>query len=476
MSSPPVFDPWTTAWAYADVVATTYAPAGVWRQRQAWRLDRLLRDIAPASALYRERLAETDCTAAPLERLRQMRPVGKRELMQRFGEWVTDPEVTLAGLRAFLADRANRGEPYLGRCIAWESSGTSGEPAVFVQDAQALAVADAVEAARGPLAPAGVAALAGAWRVGTRIALVSATDGHFASVIAFERARLLNPWLRDVSRSFSFMQPIGALVEQLNRFAPTVLATYPSTAWVLSEEQAAGRLRLSLQAVCTGGETLSPAVRRMVHERFRAPVRNSYGASETFVIATECRSGRLHLNADWIVAEPVDEHFRPLPDGEVGATTLLTNLANRLQPIIRYDIGDRVRFVPGTCDCGSSLPVIEVEGRNDDVLTLEAENGRVVHLSPLALVALLEEDVGVFDFQVLRRGTRALQLDLVRPPGPAGSGAARAVELLTRFLSAQGLAGIRIEVRERPGLPARGRSGKQRRILNTAATPQPRRN
>ena len=33
---------------------------------------------------------------------------------------------------------------------------------------------------------------------------------------------------------------------------------------------------------------------------------------------------------------------RPVPAGRLSHTTLLTNLANHLQPLIRFDIGDRI--------------------------------------------------------------------------------------------------------------------------------------
>ena len=57
-----------------------------------------------------------------------------------------------------------------------------------------------------------------------------------------------------------------------------------------------------------------------------------------------------------------------MPAGEPGHTTLLTNLANHVQPLIRYDLGDGVLVHRAACACGSPLPVIEVEGRGDDML------------------------------------------------------------------------------------------------------------
>jgi phenylacetate-CoA ligase len=403
--------------------------------------------------------------ATALQALQTMAPLRKAEAMQRFGDWVTDGDLSLPALRAFVHARAQRGEPVLGRYIVWESSGSGGEPALFVQDAAALAASDAIEAARGPLSLSATSALA--WALGPRIALVGAVDGHFASVVSFERTRALNPWLQARSRSFSFLQPVARLVEQLQAFAPTVLGTYPSMAWVLSQEQAAGRLALSLEGLWTGGETLTPAVRRELGDRFGVTVRDSYGASECLFIANECRCGHLHLNADWVILEPVDVAGRPVPEGEMGATTLLTNLANRVQPIIRWDIGDRVRFVPGRCACGGALPRIEVQGRSDDVLSFEGRDGRAVHLSPLALTTVVEDEAGVFDFQLRQCGKQSLSLCLHAPCD--AKAAARAGGALRGLLARSGVGGARVDVRRDTHAATRGRSGKQPRVIRAAA-------
>jgi phenylacetate-coenzyme A ligase PaaK-like adenylate-forming protein len=457
-----VFDPWGTAACYADALLVTPAPASAWQQRRSERLGEILDHAAHHSRLYRERLAHAGA-GTPMQRLARMRPVGKPELMQRFADWVCDPRLKLEELQAFVHQPAQRGRAFADRWLVWESSGTSGEPALFVQDEHALAVADALEAARGPISLSGIGSGFGL----ERIAFVGALEGHFASVVSFERARELNPFLADSARSFSFLQPLAQLVEQLNGFEPTVLASYPSMAWVLAQEQREGRLRLALKSLWTGGETLTPAVRRTLARQFRAPVRDNYGASECFLIASECSCAKLHLNADWTVLEAVDARGRPVPEGEFGEATLLTNLANRVQPVIRYQLGDRIRFMPGGCACGSSLPVIEVQGRCDDVLTLEDARGRPVHLAPLALTTVLEDGAGVFDFRLRRSGRRELQLDLFGTPAPRGR-VRDARAALRDFLGRQGLEATRVHCHCEDCAAVRGRSGKQQRIVGDA--------
>jgi phenylacetate-CoA ligase len=146
-----VFDAWHSAWALGDVLATTHAPAAQWRQRQALRLARLVEAAAGGSRWFRARLRHVRPDTDTASLLAQLPVTHKRELMARFDHWVTDPALKLDALRAFTHDPARRGEALLGRYQVWESSGSGGEPAIFVQDARALAVADALEAARGPV-------------------------------------------------------------------------------------------------------------------------------------------------------------------------------------------------------------------------------------------------------------------------------------------------------------------------------------
>src|SRR5882672_6654610 len=139
----PPFDPWFSSVVAADVVAATHARADGLVARQSRRLAELLAAAARGSRLYRGLLGGRDPARVRLSDL----PVAhKTELMNDFDGWVTDPRLKFDALRRFTADRSRIAEPFLGRYMVWESSGSSGEPAIFVQDASAMAVYDALEA------------------------------------------------------------------------------------------------------------------------------------------------------------------------------------------------------------------------------------------------------------------------------------------------------------------------------------------
>ena len=438
----------------------SHAGAAALKARRSQRLAALVSCAARDSPLYR-RLLKGFNVASP--RLADLPIAHKSDLMNRFGDWVTDSRLRLDELCRFTADPARIGEAFLGRYMVWESSGSSGEPGVFVQDAAAMAVYDALEALRRPW-PRPLQRLVDPWYLAERIAFVGATGGHFASTVSAERLRRLNPALMSTLREISFLQPARRLADELQALSPTVLSTYPSAAVMLAQEQSAGRLHIQPKEVWTGGETLSRPMRRFVQQVFDCPVIDSYGASEFLSLASECTYGHLHLNSDWAILESVDDRGCPVPSDEIGSTTLLTNLANHLQPLIRYDLGDRIKLHSPPCACGSSLPVLEVQGRSGDPLLLEAPGGAQVHVLPLALTTVIEDEAGLFDFQVEQQGPCDLRLHTPMQGEAAKTILDRARSVLAAFLARQGAPAVRIHCHS--GQPSQRTSGgKIQRVM-----------
>ncbi len=460
-----VFDPLRLGAFALDVLACGHATPQALVVRQKARLAKLLDAAVRGSRIYRERLHGTTPGTTPLSALPA---VSKSELMARFDDWVTDPQLKLAELSAFTADPQRIGEPYLDKYLIWESSGTSHQPGMFVQDARTMAVYDALEALRRS-PPRPLQRWFDPLLLAERIAFVGATSGHFASMVSMQRLRQLNPWLAQRLGCFSILQPTAALVGQLNAFAPTVIATYPTAAALLADEAGRGALHFVPKEVWTGGETLSAAVRQRVELALGCSVRNSYGASEFMSIGWECGYGKMHVNADWVILEPVDERGRPIPVGQPSYSTLLTNLANYVQPLIRYDLGDQMTVRAERCECGSPLPVIEVQGRRDDPLVMAGRDGQPVTLLPLALITVLEDQAGVFDFQLRQRDDHTLVLRLDLHGAEAATVVARCRAALQNFAATQGVAPIRVLAELGQAVP-RGRSGKAQRVV---AQPSP---
>jgi phenylacetate-CoA ligase len=455
----PPFDPWRTCIAMMEVSRGSAATPIELGRMQSQRLTALLR-AARRSRLYSEIIGGQELSTLSVTDLPVMR---KHELMDQFSAWVTEPAVSLDALRAFMAKPENIGSAFLGRFMPWESSGSHGEPGIFVQDSAALAVYDALEYHRRRV-PRPIDQVLDPWGLAERKVFIGAIDGHFASTCSIERLRRLNPVLASTLHSLSFMVPIAELTDQLHAIQPAFIATYPSVAVMLAEERLAGRLDVAPREVWTGGETLTDGMRMFIAQAFGCTVVNSYGASEFMSLASECPHGSLHLNSDWVILEPVDDAGRPMPPGEAGATTLLTNLANHTQPIVRYDLGDRVALHDTPCACGSHLPVITVQGRSGDVMHLgKGANGQA-RISGLALSTVLETVSGLTDFQLIQTTASRLELRTGLPVTRASDVLQQAQAVLQAFLLSQGAQGVEIECHgDRPS--QRTRNGKAERII-----------
>lgn len=431
------------------------------RRREA-RLASLLAFAKDRSAFYGERYAHLPSRGSALSSLA---PVTKAELMANFDDWVTDPAVRRDGIERFVGDPALIGTPYLGRYTVFATSGTTGRPAVFVHDADAASVYLALAAVRRLLPLLSAHTLGAFVRAGCRTAAVVATGGHFTSSVIAGLARRRFPRLSGASRTFSLLAPLPDLVRDLNEFRPAILGTYPTAMAVLAAEREAGRLRIAPALALTGAERLTAATRDRIASAFGCPVRDTYAASEFMGLAYDCERGRLHVNADWLVLEPVDGDYRPVSPGTPSYTALLTNLANRVAPLLRYDLGDSVMEFPDPCPCGSPLPSIRVEGRRDEILTFPSSSGRPVPLLPLALETVVEEIPGVGSYQIVQTGPDRLRLRLDAAPGHDRARTGDAVaERLRGFLSAQGLPQVSVDVtEERPVRDPAG--GKLRRVF-----------
>jgi phenylacetate-CoA ligase len=453
-------DYWNVLSRVSELCWTRWQGADEIRRVQRKRIGELVAFARAQSPAYRELYGDLPEGNVELARLP---PVTKRELMRRFDDWVVDPGIDRESVDGFTRDPGRIGELLFGRYAVWKSSGSTGEPGVFLHDVDALATYDGLIASQvqsptvaGPYA-FGVLAHAG------RAALIAATGEHFASISSWQR--LARASRRALTLELSVMQPQEEWVAELNRFQPAFLASYPTALLLLAAEQDAGRLRVSPTIVWSGGEHLTEAARRTIGRAFGCLVINEYGTSECLSIAFGCNAGWLHVNADWVVLEPVDREYRPVAPGKVSHTALLTNLANRVQPIIRYDIGDRVVVKATPCACGSALPAIRVDGRCDDTVALRRPDGEFVKLLPMALATVVEEASDLHCFQIVQQGDQRLSVRLHEDEPRRRSHAWRAARRALRtLLEHHALPNVRVELDTLPP-QIEPHSGKLRQVL-----------
>lgn len=429
--------------------------------RQRARLTELVTHARSHSPFYRNLYAGLPEWTT----LADLPPVGKPQLMAAFDEWVCDRRITLSGVRAFMESGASAGTPYLDEFFVCSTSGTTGHPGLFVHDRTACRIYEAMSI---PMDLAWLSPLQWVQLLyhRTRWGVVVGTGGHFAGEGWIDYLARRHWWRRNNWRSFSLQLPLPRLVSELNKFQPAILTSYPSALEVLAAEQRAGRLHLSPVIVELGGESIDACGRARIAEAFGENVpHNAYAASEFLMIAFDCPQDWLHVNTDWVILEPVEADFSPTPPGRPSHSVLLTNLANRVQPIIRYDLGDSVTVRPDPCPCGNPLPAIRVEGRRDDVLRLNDAGGRTVSILPLAIGSVVDEIPGVVRGQIIQLGPTALSVRLdISPDAEPDPVWQRACAALRDYLIAQGLPDIEI-VRDDTRPKRSPTSGKFRQVI-----------
>ena len=434
-------------------------------QREAIQKDRLQAMVAYArrNSPYYAKLYE----GIPEQfTLSDLPAVNKRQLMEHWDDWVTDRSVTLDQINDYMGDPDNIGRKWQGKYMVLTTSGSTGNPLVMLCDRTANNVMGAISASRSYARKEDMRAFI---RRGGKSMGVFAEGGFYLANSSIRARLLMMPWKKRQLGISSALYPTEKIVEQLNKFQPAMLGGYPSNLELLIDEQNSGRLHISPVIVMTGGEHLSDDLRRRLSEAFHCYAQTSYACTEGGAVACECTRQHLHINDDWVIVEPVDSQGNPVPEGKLADKYLLTNLFNYTQPMIRYEVTDRIILHREPCPCGNPSPWLEIEGRNDDVLTF-SEGEQDIRVPPLAIYAKLKEVHELRRFQLLKYPQNRVELRLEPGSGIDRAEAfERASEALRELLAVYGIGHVMVALSEE--LPKQHPvSGKFKHVYN--ADPQ----
>ena len=420
--------------------------------RQRAGLRALLAHAIECSPFHRRRLAAVnpgDVEVADLPRLPVMT---KAEMMGSLADVFTDRRLSPSLVERGLAATTREPVPILGRYVALGSGGSSGQRSVFVSDRDALV--EFLGALTRPLMKR-LLTSGGPPPGGLRIAMVAAASAVHAtgSAPAFTAGERM---------PFQFLAvpvtlPLAEIVARLNALQPPALAGYPSILARLGAERRAGRLRIAPMSITSTSETLLPALRAAISDGFGVPVVDMFGSTEGLVGASDPDDHVLAFNSDSCIVELVDDRNRPVAPGARATKILLTNLSNRVQPLIRYEMHDGFVQRPAAAT-GAHLRAI-VEGRSDDMLRWDG-----VDVHPLVIRAVMVKSPEVVDYQV-RQTRRGVEVVALAPPA---LDVERLRDGLVRALDAAGLPRPEVTVRAVSHLERHPDTGKLRRFVPIA--------
>lgn len=364
-----------------QVLLSVLATMRRFRQHEQWTREQLVEHQARALRQVREYVY----AHSPFYRqfhqglfhrpLHQLPVLTKGMMMEHFDELVTDRAIHLEEVEAH---RANlRGdEQFLGRYRVNTTSGSTGHPGIFLFDrSEWITVLASFARAR----EWGGVKLDLTHRIKTAT-VASTSPFHMSSRV---NATAHSWWMPEIRLAAS--EPLETIIARLNAWHPEVLIAYASMMHTLADEQLAGRLQITPHALFTSSEVLTAEMRRSIVEAWGEKLFNQYAATESGSLAAECEYHLgMHLMEDLVIFEVVDKDNHPVPPGDYGDKLLITNLFNRTQPLIRYELGDSVRLANIACPSGHPFRIIDdIQGRVEEVLTFPSTAGGAVQVQPL---------------------------------------------------------------------------------------------
>lgn len=358
------------------------------RQLQLQKLQRLLIDAQQNVPYYRDLFARMNFDPHQLKSLWHLE---KLPLLSK-----SDIRANLESLKAENAEGLSR----------YNTGGSSGEPLVFFISRERVAHDVAAK-----------------WRA-TRWWSVDIGDPE--AVIWGSPIELgAQDWMRLLrDRLFrSYLIPafdmaadkLDGFIEQLQMYRPKMVFGYPSALAHIAQHAIRKGIdlnRLGTKVVFVTSESLYDHQRKLIERVFGCPVANGYGGRDAGFIAHECPHGGMHITAEDVIVEVVDQDGRSLPAGALGEIAV-THLATRDFPFIRYRTGDMGILSYWPCSCGRGLPLLEVvQGRSTDFVV--AQDGKVMH--GLSLIYVLREIDRIEEFKIIQESLDKTTVQIVAGP------------------------------------------------------------
>jgi len=425
----------------------------LWKIRDE-RLRALVEHAREHSRWHAERLGSVEPSSLHGSDLSMIPPMTKADLMDNWDEIACDPRLSLDLASRHLDRIARDGAAFLlDEYLVLATGGSSGRRAIVALDFEGFALGMVMIQRRAfwlRLKSGDVGELP------VRVAsLASVNPVHMGGALnaCFSQPNLVKMLPVGLSR------PISEIVHHLNEMEPHVLAGYASVLHELALQKLAGALTIQPAAVEAAGEPLLPEARACIEEAFGVRINNLWGSTEGgYFASTYPGTEGLVINEDICVLEPVDERNRPVPPGQRAAKVLVTNLLNRVLPLIRYEITDEVTLLEPLPDGPwHGRRVADIQGRRDDAFRYAG--GVFVH--PHLFRSVLTQLVDVAEYQVVQT-TGGAEVAIVAGKAIDPRAAAKRLE---DELEAAGLAGAVVRVSRVDRLERHPQSGKLKRFV-----------
>lgn len=361
------------------------------------KLRKMLHYVWKNSAFYRDtfekaNIKEEDLDALPMSCF----PVlDKKTLFEHFDELITAKDITQEKIRRFDEKEHPDRKPYRNQYHIVHSSGSTGIPSYFLYDEEAWSqmLTGIIRAALWNMSMLEIVKLL--WKK-PRIVYIAATDGRYGGAMA------VGDGIDGLGASQMYLdikEPLEEWIPKVRAFKPNFIIGYPSAIKVLADLVENHQMELHITRVVSCGEPLGISLRRYLEQAFQAQVVNFYGASESLALGVESDIEEGMLLFD-------DMNYIEIEQGKM----YLTCLYNFSQPLIRYQLSDRLTLKKATeQDRYPYTKAIGLLGREEDVMWFQNESGKRDFLHPLVIEGFCIQ--GLKDYQFWQRDPQSFVME-----------------------------------------------------------------
>lgn len=379
--------------------------------------------------------------------------IDKKSFLENFDSIVTAKDLKQDELRSFDRESTLCDKLYKNKYHIVHSSGSTGKPSYFVYDENAWS-SMLIGIIRAALWNMSMPKILKFLAKKPHILYVAATNGRYGGAMA------VGDGIDAVGVKQMFLdinEPLDEWNKKVDDFKPNMIIGYPSAIKILCELSKKEKMNIKVQRVVSCGEPLSKALRNYIEKTLNTEVLNFYGATESLALGIEenPNDGML-LFDDMNYIESINGH------------TYITSLYNFVQPLIRYELTDKIFFKAEKQAGKYPLTAIDnILGRDEDIMWFKDKDGKFEFIHPLSVEGICVD--GLLDYQFIQEDDYSFEILL-----QCGSDSGKREQIksevslqMEKILSEKQLCDIRFDVKFTDAIEVNTATGKKPLIKKT---------
>lgn len=357
------------------------------------KLRKLLFHAYDNSKFYRKLYKKNGIKRKDLNdiKIKDLPLVNKKMIMENFDEIITKENLNIKRLENFLERKEAPTDLYNNKYRIVHTSGSTGRIGIFVYSADEWDFIKAVSLrmfTNFGLKP-------------KRYAYIGAVDGHYAGISLFlSPVNQLEEFFYDDYLIININKVLSNYLAKLNKLNPHNITGYPSGVKMLAELQLKGKIDISPETVICGGEPLLKNDSELIKKAWNLKPLNYYASSESLMIGIKRpKDNNIYLMDDVNYVEIKEDK------------TIITNLYNYTQPLIRYELSDVLKKAKVQESDWPFDQIKNIIGRREEMIWFDNENGNREFLHPIVLAEFYVK--GLKKFQIIKLNEKSFLMKTI---------------------------------------------------------------